>query len=297
MYFKLSSPGSRGGTRSPHHRVQIDQLGLERCELPASSGTACCSSDAGLLARRCTSHAIGLAVRAPSPRLAEGARREVLPPGTRRACSCRPAAVVVAELRAACCHGAMPGQTGIARGSSQSPRKPSRPGTMKGSSSREAWLDDDAFFGHALSCGRCVKVELLFRRKSAMEVMPRDQVQPRSVSATPGGAGCGPARRASNGPMNGQSRGSKQCRPPGTSGRGPASISRCRLDLVRDLREERDHRTGDVGTSKEIARVGMPELLVQVQNVGGRDPHAAGRGDAGLDRASGMCSSSARWTT
>src|SRR3989475_7133124 len=66
-------------------------------------------------------------------------------------------------------------------------------------------------------------------------------------------------------------------------GKGPREHLPLPLDLVRDRGEERDNRAGDVGTGEQVARGGIPELLVQVQHLGGGDLDAARHGDAGLN--------------
>ncbi len=56
------------------------------------------------------------------------------------------------------------------------------------------------------------------------------------------------------------------------------------VNLVRDSGEKRYDRSRDVGALEQITRVGISELLVQVQHRGRRDLHPAGRGHASLDR-------------
>src|SRR2546425_11741943 len=56
------------------------------------------------------------------------------------------------------------------------------------------------------------------------------------------------------------------------------------VNFVRDARKKRYYRSRDVGALEQIARVGIPELLVQVQDGGRREFHAASRGEAGPDR-------------
>src|SRR2546429_1176923 len=56
------------------------------------------------------------------------------------------------------------------------------------------------------------------------------------------------------------------------------------INFVRDSRKKLYDRSGHIGPDEQVARGGMPEILVQGQHGSGRDPHVAGRLDAGPDR-------------
>ena len=108
-------------------------------------------------------------------------------------------------------------------------RKPSRSAEVKGLSSlARVGSTMRRFSAIALSCRRCWKLSRSFGGRSRIHWMPRWKYAAARLGPTPHSCTMWSGESGQQRFIKGHSRGSEQCRPIGTSGSAPASISFCR---------------------------------------------------------------------
>src|SRR6266576_2811029 len=270
-----------------HHGVQVDELGLERRELDGELGHRLLQlADAGLLERRVHHHALGVGGGAHHRRRQRRARvlRSL---GQER--GVRVAAVrlplVVAELGGGLLPRGHAGPHGNRASDRLEVEEAEPPGDDQGLQlARERWLDNDPLLGHRLELAPLGEVEPLPRRQVGDG---RDAARQVGRGALWPHAGEVPDVVRRIGPAAGNERALvmlEGVRAHRDIGERPREHLPLPINFVRDSRKKLYDRSGDVGPDEQVARSGMPELLVQVQHGSGRDPHVAGRRHPGLDR-------------